>query len=131
MIYEANNKKSLFLNMAFSAKSMQKMAHSGHQHRNLMFIGCIHRILIFHAAAGLYDGFNSLLCAEIYDIPEREKRIGSQNQITAEILLCSLYRLLCSPNPIDLTATDSQSLNSVGNHDGIGFYIFYYSLRKK
>src|SRR5690606_1613341 len=97
--------------MTFSAKSMQKMAHSGHQHWKLMFIGCLHRILIFHAAAGLYDGFNSLLCTEIYDIREREKRIGSQNQISAEFLLCPLYRLLCSPNPVYLTATDSQSLN--------------------
>ena len=109
---------------------MKKMSHSGKQHRYAVFVGGIDGFLISHTSTRLNNGFDAFFSTEINHIAERKKRIRCQYQIAIEFFFGSFYCLLCRPDSVDLSASNTQSLISVGNDNGIGFYIFYNTLCK-
>jgi hypothetical protein len=108
---------------------MEKVSHPGKHHWDFMLVCSLNTFFIFYRSTWLNDSFDSFLSTEIYNISER-KKASEANTILHRIFFCSFYCLLCSPDSVNLSATDSESLLPLETTIALDFTYLQLSVRR-
>ena len=106
------------------------MSHSGKYHGNSVLIALVNRKLVTHGSAGLDDRGDSCLMRCFHTVGEGEERIGSQyrtlRRIRSDQLCGMLHGLLCCPDPVYLSGSDSYGLLVFRQRNPVGFHLLYH-----